>query len=463
MTTFSECLRLLSNYSGLGNSLILSTCVQLHATLFSPYLRFVTNPDGNRNNMLSFRLGTLVISKPNMGKTRAINYVVKIVDRVWQKLLTTTQGISDEDYRKVRSYFFINQGSMEMIAKNIQMAHDGLPLSIDEEKKPRKKGDEEEYTAPKRVRFNQFFYFNDEFGKAFKSMVQGADYTFKMFTLIAQLMTMSVYSDSTVSRGRIYIDGSNIVVNGMIAIQLGSQLESEFFDAGFSRRFLPVYEETKKSINLYKAYSYDQEIIEQLSAMLYPIVEKMHQQGQIMVLPNTLETEDLVSTLLDEKRYAEPANQYVPLIIPLISAIAGSSYVEGDSVFYTYEDVTKVAKMMEQIYIPAIDRLYLESRLSYKKTSRTYYEAVKENVLNYIQTARRVSWTKLLKQFSVLESEDVVSALIALINSGDVRCGVSRNSQNKVSLSFEIKYEDGITDDWEITQCIKEIKNRLYH
>ena len=472
-----RCVDLMQNYGGLGTNFAIASCMQTFGTLFSPYVRFSTVPDENaKGELLPFRMGHILIARPNLLKTRSINFVVSIVSNVWKMQLKKEYGLTDEEFARLLPIILINEGSMEAFAKNIDEASKGVTFTINGERKRRRGkksiedmkeelGMDEEggENTGKRVLFNQFFYFNDEFGKAFKNMTNNNDYSYKLLSMISKLMTMAVYSDNTLNRGRIYIDGKKVVINSMIAVQAGSQLEGEFFEAGFSRRFLPVYEESKKQTNYYRLYSRDEEIVDSLSKELWALVEKMRESpSTIMAIPDGTDTENMVVTLLEEKNYSYPADQYVPMFAAVLTAISGINYNGGDFTVYTYKDVDRVRKIIREIYLPAIMRLYNESLLSYNRAKRDYMNVVSQALLNYLRKDEKpVTWKELTKVLNGYNMSDAVEALITLVNSGEITCQVFERKGGLKVLLFLGRKNEELNDD-SIAMCVKEIKSRIY-
>ncbi len=74
----AKCIDLMQNYGGLGPNFAIGSCIQIFGTLFSPYVRFATVPDTNaKGELIPFRIGHILVAKPNLLKTRTINFVVR--------------------------------------------------------------------------------------------------------------------------------------------------------------------------------------------------------------------------------------------------------------------------------------------------------------------------------------------------------------------------------------------------
>jgi len=469
----AKCIDLMQNYGGLGPNFAIGSCIQIFGTLFSPYVRFATVPDTNaKGELIPFRIGHILVAKPNLLKTRTINFVVNVVKEVWRLQLKKIYNLKDEEFDKLLPVLLINEGSMEAFAKNIDDASKGLSFDVSEKKKKKgKKGIEDleeeigiEKEQEKKVYFNQFIYFNDEFGKAFKSMTDNGDYSYKLLSMIAKLMTMATYTDNTLHRGRIYIDGKRVVINSIIGIQEGTQLEREFFEAGFSRRFLPIYETTKKQTNFYKLYSRDDDIVNSLVQDLYPIVEKMREEkNPIMSIPDGTDTEELVISMLEETNYQQPIDQYVPMFASVITALSGINYTGGDFTTYTYKDVQRIKIILDKIYIPSVTRLYNESLLSYNRERKDYVNTLSQEILKRLTSAGKViTWKEMSEILSHYGFSDAVETLVTLINSGEITCKIIDRKNNSKLLLFTGQKNDDL-DDGNIAMCIREIRNRILH
>ena len=93
-----RCVDLMQNYGGLGTNFAIASCMQTFGTLFSAYVRFSTVPDENaKGELLPFRMGHILIARPNLLKTRSINFVVSIVNNVWKMQLKKEYGLTDEE------------------------------------------------------------------------------------------------------------------------------------------------------------------------------------------------------------------------------------------------------------------------------------------------------------------------------------------------------------------------------